>query len=77
MGDGSYSLNFFGFFFQNFEVYFFGFPAVFLVPFGFRKVREAGSFHVSNFRPDPTTGVRVMTQKPKKLTSIKLTGIKF
>ena len=55
---------FFGFF-QTFEVYFVGCPAVCLVPFGFRKAREAGSFHVSNFRPNPTAGVRVMTPKPK------------
>ena len=44
---------------------FVGFPAVCLDPLGFRKVREAGSFHVSNFRPNPTTGVRVMTPNTK------------
>ena len=54
-------------------LYLFGFPVVCsCYPSGFRKVREAGGFHASNFRPNPTTGVRVMTPKPKKLTTIKL-----
>ena len=56
---------------------FVGFPAVCLVPFGFRKVRETGSCHVSNFRPNPTAGVRAMNQKTTKLTSIKLTSIQL
>ena len=54
----------------------FCFSCCFFYPFGFRKVREAGSFHMSNLRPNPITGVRVMTPNPSELTSIKLTSIK-
>ena len=50
-----------------------GFPKLFSNIFGFRKVREAGSFHVSNFRLKHTSWCRVMT-KNKKITSIKSTS---
>ena len=49
------------------------FPTVCLDPFRFRKVREAGSFHVSNFRQKRMAWCRVMTKKPKMCTTIQLT----
>ena len=49
--------------FSNFGLYFIGFLAIFLEPFGFRKAREAGSCYVSTFHPNPTTGVRVMMKQ--------------
>merc|ERR1739848_295556 len=53
------------------------FPAVFLDPFGFMKVREAVSFYVSNFRPNPTTGVRVNPHPLLIMSSPPTNPVKF
>ena len=49
------------------------FPRGSLDPFWFQKVREAGSFHPSNFRQKRMAWYQVMTKKTKKLTPKKVT----
>ena len=47
----------------------------FLVPGRFREVREAERSISSSFRQKHSEGLRAMTKKPKKLTTINATTI--
>ena len=60
---------------ENFGVKKLGFIAFKKVPDRYRKLREAERKISSNFGPKRMVGFRVMTKKPKKLTTKKATTI--
>ena len=66
---------FFLFLSDNFGVKKLGFIAFKKVPDRYRKLREAERKISSNFGPKRMVGFRVMTKKPKKLTTKKVTTI--
>ena len=63
------------FFLEHFGVKKLRFIAFKKVPDRYRKLREAERKISSNFGPKRMVGFRVMTKKPKKLTTKKVTTI--